>query len=93
MAAAGSTPACASKIYIMKLREKIAMSWTFPIMFVVLILLAVLASLLHFIAYALNVSGTTGATIYIFDQLKNKIIDRRLRKLVKEDEKLHKFDS
>ena len=77
----------------MRLREKIAMIWTLPIAIVLILFLAISASLLSFIAYVLNFTGTIGATIYIFDQLKLKIIDRRLRKLIKQDEKLYKFDS
>jgi preprotein translocase subunit SecG len=77
----------------MKLREKIAMIWTFPIIMVITISLAIIAFVLVAISKILNLTGTFGAGIYLFQQMKLKIIDRRLRKLVKEDEKLHNFDS
>ena len=93
MAAASSNPACASKIDIMKLREKIAMIWTFPMVFVLVMSFGLLSGILILIANVLTFSGTAGASIYLFDKIKLKVIDRRLRKLVREDEKLHKFDS
>lgn len=77
----------------MKLREKIALIWTFPIIAMFVIVFAVIACVLVFISHVMNLSGTYGAAIYVFDKLKIKIIDRRLRKLVREDEKLYKFDS
>jgi hypothetical protein len=77
----------------MKLREKVALIWTFPIIFIVTCSLAIGAGALVFIAWLLNFTGTTGASIYLFEQMKLKLIDMRLRKLIKEDEKLYKFGS
>ena len=77
----------------MKLREKIAMIWSFPIVAVITISLAIIAISLIVIAKILNFTGTMGAIIYLFQQMKLKIIDRRLRKLVKEDGKKYNFES
>ena len=72
--------------------EKVAMSWTFPIMLVVFGGLSVIALSLYSIILVLNVSGTLGACIYLFDQMKMKLIDRKMKKLIKQDEKKHNFD-
>lgn len=77
----------------MKLREKIAMIWTLPIVFVLVMSFGILSGILVLIANILTFSGTVGASIYLFDKIKLKAIDMRLRKLVREDEKLYKFDS
>lgn len=77
----------------MKLNEKIAMVWTAPIVIAFSLTLALLALILTFVAKILTWSGTFGASIYLFDAMKLKLIDRRLRKLVKQDEKMHKFES
>jgi len=77
----------------MKLREKIAMIWTFPMIFILVVSFSVLSGILIVIANILTFSGTAGASIYLFDKIKLKVIDRRLRKLVREDEKLYKFGS
>mgnify|MGYP003338063811 CR=1 FL=1 len=77
----------------MKIKEKIAMVWTFPIMLVTFGALSVVAVLLYSLVLLLNVSGTTQAAIYLFDAVKHKLIERKLKKLIKEDEKKHKFGS
>ena len=77
----------------MQLRERVALLWTFPIIFIVVFGLAIGAGILVLIAKILNFTGTTGSAIYLFEQIKLKMIDMRLRKLIKQDEKLHKFDS
>jgi hypothetical protein len=74
------------------LMEKVAMIWTFPITLVVSAGISVVVVFTYLLVQLLNISGTLGACIYLFDKMKLMIIDRRLRKLVKEDEKKHKFD-
>jgi len=71
--------------------EKVAMTWTFPIMLVVFSLLSVMAIFLFLLASFFNISGTIGAAIYLFDQTKLMLVGRRLKKLVKKDEEIHKF--
>jgi len=73
-------------------KEKIAMIWTLPIVAVASIAFAAITFAIYFTIFFFNVTGTTGAAIYIFDRVRLKIIDMRLKKLVKDDEKLHKFD-
>ena len=92
MAAASSNPACASNIYTMKLREKIAMIWVFPIITVVLIVLFVAVSAFFGIAFILEKTGTLGAIDRILYTVRLNLIGNRLKKLQKEDEKLHTFD-
>lgn len=72
--------------------EKVAMTWTFPLILFVSAGISVIVVFFYFLVQLLNLSGTFGACIYLFDKMKLMIIDRRLRKLVKEDEKKHKFD-
>ena len=73
--------------------EKIALIWTIPIMAVVFAFLSALTITVYLMVKMLTLTGTLGASIYIFDQVKMIFIDRRLRKLVREDEKMYKFDS
>lgn len=97
MAAASSNPACASKIYFMKktvtLKEKIALTWTFPLVLIATIGFALITLVLYLTLYFFNVTGTTGAAIYIFDKLRLKIVEMQLNRLMRKDEKLYKFDS
>ena len=37
--------------------------------------------------------GTIGASLYLFEAVKLKIIDIKLRGLIRKDEKLYKFES
>lgn len=73
--------------------EKVAMTWTFPLMLVVFSFLSFIAISAFLIVSFLNISGTIGACIYLFDQVKLLLIGRRLKKLVKKDEEMYKFDS
>jgi hypothetical protein len=75
------------------LKEKIALTWTFPLVLVTVVAFAILTAVLYFGLYLMNITGTTGAALYIFDKLRLKITDIRLRKLIRKDEKLYKFDS
>lgn len=72
--------------------EKVAMIWTFPITLIFFAALSVIALVLYAILFVLNTSGTTGACLYLIDQMRLMMIDRKLKKLVKEDEKKHNFD-
>lgn len=73
--------------------EKVAMTWTFPLMIVVFSFLSFIAIATFLIVSFLNISGTIGACIYLFDQVKLLVIGRRLKKLVKKDEEMYKFGS
>jgi len=73
--------------------EKVAMTWTFPLMIVVFSFLSFIAIATFLIVSFLNISGTIGACIYLFDQVKLLLIGRRLKKLVKKDEEMYKFGS
>lgn len=73
--------------------EKVAMTWTFPLTLVAFVFLSVMAIFLFLLASFLNVSGTIGAALYLFEQTKLMIIGRRLKKLVKKDEEMYKFGS
>jgi hypothetical protein len=73
--------------------EKVAMTWTFPLMIVVFSFLSFIAIAAFLIVSFLNISGTIGACIYLFDQVKLLVIGRRLKKLVKKDEEMYKFGS
>jgi hypothetical protein len=73
--------------------EKVAMTWTAPLMFVVFLSLSTLVILLFVIAAFLNISGTIGAAIYLIDQVKLRTVGFRLKKLIKKDEELYKFGS
>jgi hypothetical protein len=55
--------------------------------------LSLMAIFLFLLASFLNISGTIGAAIYLFDQTKLMLIGRRLKKLVKKDEEMYKFGS
>lgn len=92
MAAAGSNPACASKNYVMKLKEKIAMIWVIPIMTFVLVALFIVVSIFFGVAFILDKSGTLGAIDRILYVVRLNLIGNRLKKLQKEDERLHTFD-
>jgi hypothetical protein len=73
--------------------EKVAMTWTFPLMIVVFSFLSFIAIAAFLIVSFLNISGTIGACIYLFDQVKLLVIGKRLKKLVKKDEEMYKFGS
>lgn len=73
--------------------EKVAMTWTFPLTLIAFVFLSVMAIFLFLLASFLNVSGTIGAALYLFEQTKLMIIGRRLKKLVKKDEEMYKFGS
>jgi len=73
--------------------EKVAMTWTFPLTLIAFVFLSVMAIFLFLLASFLNVSGTIGAALYLFEQTKLMIIGRRLNKLVKKDEEMYKFGS
>jgi hypothetical protein len=73
--------------------EKVAMTWTFPLVLVGFSFLSLMAIFLFLLASFLNISGTIGAAIYLFDQTKLMLIGRRLKKLVKKDEEMYKFGS
>jgi hypothetical protein len=73
--------------------EKVAMTWTFPITLIAFAFLSVMAIFLFLFASFLNVSGTIGAAIYLFEQTKLMIVGRKLNKLIKKDEKMYKFGS
>ncbi len=75
------------------IKEKIAMIWTFPLMLIVFSILAIISISAYLLVLMFNLSGTNGASIYLFDQVKLKIIGMKLKKLIKEDEKLHKFET
>jgi hypothetical protein len=97
VAAVGSTPTHASKQIFMKTNltviEKVALSWTAPLMLVVFLFLSMVAIALFLLASFLNISGTIGAALYLIDQVKFRAVGFRLKKLIKKDEELHKFDS
>jgi hypothetical protein len=76
----------------MKLREKIAMIWVFPILTVILIVLFLAVSVFFGIAFILEKTGTLGAIDRILYTVRLNLIGNRLKKLQKEDEKLHTFD-
>lgn len=76
----------------MKLREKIAMIWVIPITTVVLIVLFVLVAIFFGVAFILDKSGTLGAIDRILYVVRLNLIGNKLKKLQKEDEKLHTFD-
>lgn len=69
------------------------MFWTFPIMLFVFALLSLATVFLYLLVSFLNVSGTIGASLYLFEAVKLKIIDIKLRGLIRKDEKLYKFES
>jgi hypothetical protein len=73
--------------------EKVAMTWTVPLVFVAFTFLSLVAIFLFLLASFFNISGTIGAAIYLFDQTKLMLIGRRLKKLVKKDEEMYKFGS
>jgi hypothetical protein len=77
----------------LRIIEKVAITWTAPLMFVVFLFLSLLVMLLFVIATFLNISGTIGAAIYLIDQVKLRSVGFRLKKLLKKDEELHKFGS
>lgn len=77
----------------LKIMEKVAMSWTAPLMFVFFLALSMIAIFIFLLASFLNISGTIGAAIYLFDQVKLMLIGRKLKKLVKKDEEMYKFGS
>lgn len=74
-------------------KEKIAMIWTFPMIFIAVIGFAALTFVLYFSIFLMNVTGTTGAALFIFDKIKLKLADMKFKKLIKKDEKRYKFDS
>jgi len=74
-------------------KEKVAMIWTFPLMAIAAVGFAALTFVLYFGVYLMNVTGTTGAALYIIDRLRLKLTDIRLKRLIKKDEKLYKFGS
>lgn len=76
----------------LKLIEKVAMTWTAPLMFLVVLILSMLAILFFLLATFLNISGTIGASLYLIDQVRIRTVGFRLKKLMKKDEKLHNFD-
>lgn len=75
----------------MKLREKIAMIWVAPLMLVIVALTFVLAMIVYSVVFLLKITGTLGAMQYLIDQVRLFGIERRLKKLQKEDEKLYNF--
>lgn len=75
----------------MKLREKIAMIWVAPLMLVIVALTFVLAMIVYSVVFLLKITGTLGAMQYLIDQTRLFGIERRLKKLQKEDEKLYNF--
>ena len=77
----------------LKTINKIAMFWTFPIMIFVFAFMSLATVLLYLLVSFLNISGTIGASLYLFELVKLKIIDNRLRRLIRKDEKLYKFES
>lgn len=76
----------------MKLKEKIAMIWVIPIMTFVLVALFIVVSIFFGIAFILDKSGTLGAIDRILYVVRLNLIGNRLKKLQKEDERLHTFD-
>jgi len=76
----------------MKLKEKIAMIWVIPMMTAVLMVLFVFVAIFFAVAFVLEKSGTLGAIDRILYVVRLNIIGNRLKKLQKEDEKLHTFD-
>ena len=76
----------------MKLKEKMAMIWVVPIISVVLIVVFVFVVLFFGLAFLLEKSGTLGAIDRVLYVVRLNIIGNRLKKLQKEDEKLHTFD-
>ena len=76
----------------MKLKEKIAMIWVIPIMTALLMVLFVFVAIFFAVAFILEKSGTLGAIDRILYVVRLNIIGNRLKKLQKEDEKLHTFD-
>jgi hypothetical protein len=77
----------------LSLIEKVAMIWTFPITLVVSAAISIVVVFLYFLLQLLNITGTFGACIYLFDKIKMILIDRRMKKLIKDDEELYKFGS
>lgn len=77
----------------LSLKEKTALIWTIPLVFALVSCLSIFAIVFFVSVFILNITGTTGATIYLFDMIKLKIIDRKLKKLIKTDEKLHRFEA
>lgn len=77
----------------LSLIEKVAMTWTAPLMFVAFLILSMLAIFFFLLATFLNISGTIGASLYLIDQVRLRTIGYRLKKLIKKDENLHKFGS
>lgn len=75
----------------MKLRQKIAMIWVAPLMLVIVALTFVLAMIVYSVVFLLKITGTLGAMQYLIDQVRLFGIERRLKKLQKEDEKLYNF--
>jgi hypothetical protein len=75
------------------IRETIAMTWTFPIMLVVFGGLSIVALILFFSIQILKMTGTLGACLYLFDGMRQLLVNRKLKKLIKQDDKKHKFES
>jgi hypothetical protein len=73
--------------------EKVAMIWTFPIMLIAFAGISIITISLVLISQILNFSGTIGASIYLFENVKSILAGRSLKKLLEEDEKKHNFDS
>ncbi len=69
------------------------MIWAAPITFVLVLVFLMVISLAYLILGFFNISGTSGAMIYILDRFKIGIDGLRWRNIVKKDAKIHKFDS
>ena len=77
----------------MKIKEKIAMIWAAPLTFVLVLVFLMVVSAVYLLLGFFNLSGTSGAIIYILDKFKIGIDGIRWRNLVKKDAKIHKFET
>lgn len=75
------------------LKEKVALVWTIPLVAIVVVAFALITAILYLSLYLMNITGTTGAALYIFDKVRLTLTDIKLKNLIRKDEKLYKFGS
>ena len=57
------------------LKEKVALVWTIPLVAIVVVAFALITAILYLSLYLMNITGTTGAALYIFDKVRLTLTD------------------
>ncbi len=89
----GSNPVHLSKSNNMKIKEKIAMTWTLPIAIVAMIIISLFTLIAYLITAFLDLTGTLGAAIIIINKVRIYLLKKQIKKDGSTIEDLRKFDS